>query len=75
MRGAMRKSAAALLVAVLSSAVLVVAQSGAKALAIYLIDVEGGNATLFVSPNGESLLIDAGNPSNGRDADRIVTAA
>ena len=52
------------------------AQSGpAKALAIYLIDVEGGNATLFVSPSGESLLIDAGNPSNGRDADRIAAAA
>jgi len=42
---------------------------------IYLIDVEGGNATLFVSPSGESLLIDTGYPSNGRDADRIIAAA
>ena len=33
----------------------------AKPLAIYVIDVEGGNATLFVSPTGESLLIDTGN--------------
>ena len=47
----------------------------AKSLQIYVIDVEGGNATLFVSPTGESLLIDSGNPSNGRDAARIVAAA
>ncbi|OFW02071.1 MAG: hypothetical protein A3I61_00490 [Acidobacteria bacterium RIFCSPLOWO2_02_FULL_68_18] len=44
-------------------------------LQIYVIDVEGGNATLVVSPTGESLLIDTGNPSNGRDAERIVAAA
>ena len=42
---------------------------------IYLIDVEGGNATLFVSPSGESLLIDTGYPSEGRDAGRIIAAA
>ena len=46
-----------------------------KALQIYVVDVEGGNATLIVSPTGESLLIDTGNPSNGRDADRIIAAA
>jgi beta-lactamase superfamily II metal-dependent hydrolase len=46
-----------------------------KPLDIYVIDVEGGNATLVVSPSGESLLIDTGNPSNGRDADRILAAA
>jgi beta-lactamase superfamily II metal-dependent hydrolase len=43
---------------------------------IYSIDVEGGQSTLFVSPSGESLLIDTGWPGfNGRDADRIVAAA
>ena len=31
------------------------------ALSIYVVDVEGGNATLFVSPSGESMLIDTGN--------------
>ena len=46
-----------------------------QSLQIYVIDVEGGNATLIVSPTGESLLIDTGNPSNGRDADRIMAAA
>ena len=42
----------------------------ADALQIYLVDVEGGNATLFVSPTGESLLIDTGN--GGANADRDV---
>jgi competence protein ComEC len=45
-------------------------------LQIYFIDVEGGQATLVVSPSGESLLIDTGWPGyEGRDADRIVGAA
>src|SRR5881394_3913768 len=47
-----------------------------KSLQIYFIDVEGGQATLVVSPSGETLLIDAGWPGyEGRDADRIVAAA
>jgi beta-lactamase superfamily II metal-dependent hydrolase len=47
-----------------------------KALEVYFIDVEGGQATLIVSPSGESLLVDTGWPGfNGRDADRIVAAA
>lgn len=41
---------------------------------IYWIDTEGGAATLLVSPTGESVLIDAGNPGV-RDANRIVKAA
>src|ERR1700676_5367126 len=46
-----------------------------KSLHIYFIDVEGGQATLFVTPTGQSLLIDTGWPENaGRDADRIVAA-
>ena len=51
-------------------------RSAAKTLDIYFLDVEGGQATLIVSPSGESLLIDAGWPGfSGRDADRIVAAA
>ena len=47
-----------------------------KPLQIYFIDVEGGQATLIVSPSGQSLLIDTGWPGNeGRDSDRIVAAA
>src|SRR3989475_10558595 len=47
-----------------------------KNLEIYVIDVEGGNATLFVSPSGESLLIDTGNAGAAapRDAGRILAA-
>ena len=58
-------------------------QDGAAAqtrttLDIYVVDVEGGNATLFVAPSGQSLLIDTGNfaPDGGvRDAGRIMLAA
>ena len=48
-----------------------------RTLDIYVVDVEGGNATLFVSPSGGSLLMDAGNGGAGaaRDAGRIVEAA
>jgi beta-lactamase superfamily II metal-dependent hydrolase len=45
---------------------------------IYVIDVEGGNATLLVPPSGESLLIDTGNVAPDaaiRDAERIMAAA
>ncbi len=50
--------------------------AAAQNLDIYFVDVEGGQATLIVTPSGESLLIDTGWPGfNGRDADRIVAAA
>ena len=47
-----------------------------QSLDIYVVDVEGGNATLFVAPSGESLLIDTGNGGAAavRDADRISAA-
>lgn len=52
------------------------APGSAKPLQIYFIDVEGGQATLIVSPSGQSLLIDTGWPdAEGRDADRITSAA
>jgi competence protein ComEC len=48
----------------------------AKNLEIYFIDVEGGQATLFVAPSGESMLVDTGWPgNNSRDANRIAAAA
>jgi competence protein ComEC len=52
------------------------AAQGAKTLDIYFIDVEGGQATLLVSPSGQTLLIDTGYAGNsGRDANRIALAA
>jgi beta-lactamase superfamily II metal-dependent hydrolase len=40
---------------------------------MYFIDTEGGHATLYVSPSGESLLMDTGSPG-GRDVARIMAA-
>ena len=46
------------------------------ALNVVFIDVEGGQATLFVSPSGETMLVDAGYAGfNDRDADRIAAEA
>jgi len=50
--------------------------SEGKPLQIFFIDVEGGQATLVVTPSGQSILIDTGWPGfNGRDSGRIVTSA
>jgi hypothetical protein len=74
------KTAAAL--ALLVSVAPVAAETPLK---VVSIDVEGGAATLFVTPEGKSLLIDAGWPKGfgempspdgtGEAADRIVAAA
>src|SRR5438045_682649 len=54
----------------------VASAKSAKPLDIYFIDVEGGQATLVVAPSGQAMLVDTGWPGfNGRDADRIVSAA
>ena len=46
-----------------------------RTLEMYFVDVEGGAATLIVTPAGESVLIDAGWAAvNGRDANRILQA-
>ena len=47
---------------------------GQESLDIYYIDVEGGAATLFVSPSGQSMLVDSGHPGTV-DAERIVAVA
>jgi beta-lactamase superfamily II metal-dependent hydrolase len=43
-----------------------------KTLDIYIIDVEGGKATLFITPTGETVLLDSGNPGP-RDQERITS--
>jgi competence protein ComEC len=45
-----------------------------RTLEVYWIDSEGGGSTLIITPAGESVLIDSGNPG-GRDSARIVAAA
>jgi beta-lactamase superfamily II metal-dependent hydrolase len=59
--------------ALISTAVLA---AESKPLQIFFIDVEGGQATLIVTPAGQSMLIDTGWPGfNERDAGRIVSTA
>ncbi|MEZ6133208.1 MAG: MBL fold metallo-hydrolase [Planctomycetaceae bacterium] len=54
----------------------VLADSKTGTLDIYFVDVEGGAATLLVTPAGESMLIDSGYPdNNGRDKNRIMAVA
>lgn len=45
-----------------------------KDLVIYFIDVEGGQSTLFITPSGQSVLVDTGWPGD-RDAGRIASIA
>ena len=55
---------------------MVVSAQTPGTLDIYVIDVEGGNATLVVAPSHQSLLIDTGNAgaAAARDAGRILEA-
>jgi competence protein ComEC len=50
------------------------AEDKPRGLDLYFIDTEGGAATLIVTPAGESVLIDCGNPG-ARDAERIHQTA
>jgi len=85
----MRKRLPFLVVAILLAPIAFVraqAPETQKPLDIYFIDTEGGQATLFVAPSGESMLVDTGFPGNQgaatpeesnapgitRDADRIM---
>ena len=71
--------------ALLTSALAVPAFAAGGTLKIVSIDVEGGGGTLFVTPEGKSLLIDTGWPSGAgllpspdgaqNSADRIAAAA
>ena len=45
-----------------------------KALEVYFIDVEGGQSTLFVTPSGQSMLVDTG-WAGPRDSGRIAGVA
>ncbi len=64
---------AATLLAFLPVATVLAGQAD-RTLDIYWVDVEGGGATLIVTPAGESVLIDSGNPFE-RDPGRIFKVA
>src|SRR5216683_5846627 len=59
---------------VLSFAVPARSEEAPRELSIIFIDTEGGAATLILTPAGESILIDCGNPGS-RDAERIHEVA
>src|SRR5215217_5807793 len=61
-----------LLGSLLLSAILVTGLS-AQTLDIIWVDVEGGAATLMITPAGETVLVDTGNPGR-RDPERIFKA-
>ena len=65
----------ALCALVVTSAGPIAQSTTSPTLQIYWVDVEGGAATLVVSPSGESLLYDAGWEVGDRDAKRIADAA
>jgi len=49
---------------------------GADTLDLYVIDTEGGKAMIVVTPESETMLVDAGYPrEDNRDTNRIVEAA
>ncbi len=56
-------------------AVTVVAVRAQAALDIYFMDTEGGQATLFVLPSGQSMLVDAGFANNAERVAGIVKQA
>jgi beta-lactamase superfamily II metal-dependent hydrolase len=74
-----------LLATVMASALITPAFAAEGTLKVVSVDVEGGGGTLFVTPEGKSLLIDTGWPSGAgllpspdgaqNSADRIVAAA
>lgn len=70
----MRTPLAAFLALALSTT-CVDAAATRNTLDIWVVDVEGGNATLFVTPSGDSVLIDTGNANGAeRDSSRIMEA-
>jgi beta-lactamase superfamily II metal-dependent hydrolase len=70
----MKRFASALFLAAVTSAALLAAQAKpAKPLEIWVVDVEGGKAALYVSPTGQTAIIDTGFPG-ARDLDRIMAA-
>src|ERR1700719_3398120 len=71
-------TAVSLMVLLAPAALAPAAAQSRTTLDIYVVDVEGGNASLFVALSGESVLIDTGNVAPEaaiRDAERIAAAA
>src|SRR5258707_458486 len=71
----MRRAFSLFMVVLALSAAKPFAQTTPKTLDIYYVDTEGGQATLFVTPTGQTILVDTGNANPpGRDPQRIMEA-
>src|SRR3981081_1540073 len=70
----MRKRLLFLIVAAVALSCAIASAQQGKGLDVYFIDVEGGQSTLFVTPAGQSLLVDTG-WAGARDAGRITDTA
>ena len=69
----MKRSALALLIVAVAATLVFAQNKAAKPLEIWVVDVEGGKAALYVSPTGQTAMIDTGFPG-ARDLDRIMAA-
>ena len=73
MRSGLIRQAITLVIALVGMQGALLAAQTPGTVKAYFADVEGGQATLFVTPTGDSMLVDTGWPGfSGRDADRIV---
>ena len=66
----MKRLLAGLLFVVCGAALVADQARSSKSLDIWVVDVEGGKAALYVTPTGQTALIDTGFPG-ARDLDRI----
>ena len=69
----MKRFGLALSIVVVAAALLAAQGQRTKPLEIWVVDVEGGKAALYVSPTGQTAMIDTGFPG-ARDLDRIMAA-
>jgi competence protein ComEC len=69
----MKRFALALGIVVITAVLIGAQGQKPKPLEIWVVDVEGGKAALYVSPTGQTAMIDTGFPG-ARDLDRIMAA-
>ena len=68
-----RKIVLALVTAIAVVAAPAAQTPASKSLQVYVIDTEGGKAALWITPAGQTVLVDSGSPG-GRDTDRLMDA-
>lgn len=69
----MKRFGLVLLIVCITASFITAQRGTAKPLEIWVVDVEGGKAALYVSPTGQTAMIDTGFPG-ARDLDRIMAA-